>query len=810
CDRTIHTSGVCVLLDTALTPWRELSPGWQGCQRGPVDLVFLFDGSSSMNPSQFGAICDFMVDTMEKLDNGSFRFGAVQFSDRVQTVFSLADFAARPRPRELLRGLEQSGGLTDTFTAIGYAVRTLFSAERGARPEARRVLVLITDGDATDSTRTAASKQLRSVGHNFGSADTRLYLQQFASGPGSVQLLESFERLRGLFRELQARLYDIEGIATELRSLRETPPTRELPHFWGNTAHQGNHGRRVTGAVGADNWAGGLLDMGDPESFVPNPHRNESEGYLGYSVAGLRVPGRLLVAAGAPRHRHVGGTVLFEVARDGGAWRELQTLLGDQVGSYFGATLCALDQAGVTVALLVGAPGHYDGRRGGRDTLRPSGHLWGTPGHPLGRFGASLATLGDLDNDQLPEVAVGAPLEDEERGAVYIYGGCPGGVEPLPRQRLPGQTVAPGRFFGLAVAGGLDLTGDGLADVAVGMEGHVVVMRSRPVLRVTPQLTFDPVVIPSRWLDCSGVTEGVVTVQLCLQPPGPGVDTGWTWGWTHGMDIGWTQGVDMGWTHRVDTGWTHGPCIEDLVTPLGLSVTLTLPHSDPPGPILAPNSTPTWAEIPVEQNCGADQVCRANLSVKVVKGGTAVVGVPEAHLGVQLMVQNYGEDAYGAALQMQLPMGLAFRWAQASQVCATPKCSLLGRPRPLCPGPRGFLVSPTLSCPIDSVGRPTDATLIPPCPTHRQEDSTHHLNFTPPQPHNKTVWHGYRVSPPNDPQVTPMPCPTGTDPNSCPTGGAPPPPPLGISPGAGDSLCCCCLMHCPMGGCGAPSVPSGE
>lgn len=37
-----------------------------------------------------------------------------------------------------------------------------------------------------------------------------------------------------------------------------------------------------------------------------------------------------------------------------------------QVGSYFGATLCTLDQGGVTVALLVGAPSHYDGRRGGR------------------------------------------------------------------------------------------------------------------------------------------------------------------------------------------------------------------------------------------------------------------------------------------------------------------------------------------------------------------------------------------------------------------------------------------------------------
>lgn len=49
-------------------------------------------------------------------------------------------------------------------------------------------------------------------------------------------------------------------------------------------------------------------------------------------------------------------------------------------------------------------------------------------------------------------------------------------VSPPP-QRLQGKVVALGRFFGQVVAGGLDLTGDGLVDMAVGMEGHVVVMR---------------------------------------------------------------------------------------------------------------------------------------------------------------------------------------------------------------------------------------------------------------------------------------------------------------------------------------------
>ncbi|XP_029814514.1 integrin alpha-L-like, partial [Manacus vitellinus] len=591
CDRNVYTNGVCVLLDPQLRTWQELMPGYQGCQRGPVDLVFLFDDSSSMSTSQFKAIRDFMVDVMEKLQNTS---------------------------------------------------------------------------------------------------------------------IHSFERLRGLFQELQARLYNIEG-TTQLHSFH-------LEMCSSGISVDVIQGRRVTGAVGADNWAGGLLELlelQENETFVPNPHPKESrpEGYLGYALAGLRVPGRALVAAGAPRHLYVGGVVLFEVPEATGDWKALQTLEGEQVGSYFGATLCALDQGGGTVALLVGAPSHYDGRWGGRvhlyrweeDALHPSGQLYGAPGHPLGRFGASLATLGDLDGDNLPEVAVGAPLEDEERGAVYIFWGQPGGVELHPRQRLQGDVVALGRFFGQAVAGGLDLTGDGLADMAVGMEGHVVVMRSRPVLRVTTNLTFDPPVISTRGVDCSDVTiVTIVTLQLCLHRPGDLLTPV-----TFRVDVDPQRAQGRGefgegqrsWDGEMQPGLSCQskelrvlPCLEDFVTPIRASVTIALPERDPPGPILPPSTGPTWVEIPFEQNCGDDEVCKADLEVRVMLGDAAVLGVPSAELRVQLIVDNRREDAYKAALQVQHPPGVSYRWARASQFLSSP-CQGTGRfPVPL------SLVFPMVNC----------------------------------------------------------------------------------------------------------------
>lgn len=39
------------------------------------------------------------------------------------------------------------------------------------------------------------------------------------------------------------------------------------------------------------------------------------------------------------------------------------------------------------------------------------------------RFGAAIAALSDIDLDGFNDVIVGAPLENEDSGAVYIYNG---------------------------------------------------------------------------------------------------------------------------------------------------------------------------------------------------------------------------------------------------------------------------------------------------------------------------------------------------------------------------------------------------
>lgn len=85
-----------------------------------------------------------------------------------------------------------------------------------------------------------------------------------------------------------------------------------------------------------------------------------------------------------------------------------------------------------------------------------------------GRFGLSLAKLGDLDHDGYDDLAIGAPY-DHHGGTVYIYRGGPNGIDEKPGQVIRGQDVDPRlKGFGYSLSGQVDLDGNGYPDLLVG------------------------------------------------------------------------------------------------------------------------------------------------------------------------------------------------------------------------------------------------------------------------------------------------------------------------------------------------------
>uniref|UniRef100_A0A7N8XMZ3 Integrin, alpha 5 (fibronectin receptor, alpha polypeptide) n=1 Tax=Mastacembelus armatus TaxID=205130 RepID=A0A7N8XMZ3_9TELE len=225
---------------------------------------------------------------------------------------------------------------------------------------------------------------------------------------------------------------------------------------------------------------------------------------------------------------------------------------GDEMGSYFGYAVATTDinSDGMT-DLLVGAPMFMvrgsDGRleemgrvyvyqqRGPLTLELHVPHLTGT--QAFGRFGSTIAPLGDLNQDGFNDVAISCPFGGEDQqGLVYIYNGYSEGLRDKPSQVITGQWAA-GTIpasFGFALRGAKDLDMNGYPDLIVGAFGvnKAVLYRSRPIVNTSASLTVYPTMINPEEKNCM-VTSGntsipvsCVNLSFCISADGkhlPGI-----------------------------------------------------------------------------------------------------------------------------------------------------------------------------------------------------------------------------------------------------------------------------------------------
>uniref|UniRef100_A0A452SAL5 Integrin subunit alpha 9 n=1 Tax=Ursus americanus TaxID=9643 RepID=A0A452SAL5_URSAM len=258
----------------------------------------------------------------------------------------------------------------------------------------------------------------------------------------------------------------------------------------------------VMGAPGSFYWAGTVkvLNLTDNTYFKLNDEAimNRRYTYLGYAVTAgsFSRPSTTDVVGGAPQDEGIGKVYIFRADRRSGTLIKIFQASGKKMGSYFGSSLCAVDlNADGLSDLLVGAPMFSEIRDEGQVTVyinRGNGALeeqlaLSGDGAYNAHFGESIASLGDLDDDGFPDVAIGAPKEDDFSGAVYIYHGDAGGIVPQYSMKLLGRKISPVlRMFGQSISGGIDMDGNGYPDVTIGafMSDSVVLLRARPVITV--------------------------------------------------------------------------------------------------------------------------------------------------------------------------------------------------------------------------------------------------------------------------------------------------------------------------------------
>ncbi|XP_062388429.1 integrin alpha-X-like [Sardina pilchardus] len=711
CDNINLYGGMCFSIGPSLQQGGPVPASLQDCKA--IDIAFLLDGSGSVNWMQFNTMKTFVKGLTTRLLHQNTRFALAQYSSGCTIHLKFNMFERATWKLQVDSIIQQQGG-TYTAGAIKTVVNSVFDASAGARPDATRILIVITDGESHDAqyyptvTRLADAKNIFryaiGVGDAFSSHSAQNELRSIASSPTSEHMfkVDSFEALDKISSTLEESIIAIEGTQTT-----GDATTMEFAQN-GFSAALVSDERFLVGVVGANEWRGGYQDIhlssGEP-SFT-RVDQITANSYLGYSMAIARSRVKDYIVMGAPRYEHKGLLMVFSPGNT-----QPKMFTQSQIGAYFGAEVCVVDLDGDsnTDLILASAPMHTEGEREGKvfvysissqryygfqaSVLDTGVSLLGLEGQ-RGRFGSSLASLADLNGDGIRDVAVGAPLEDNGQGSVYIFNGRKRGINPTYSQRIVGSSVRSGlQFFGLTVAqSALDQSGDGLPDIAVGSKGAVLLLRSRPVVTITTSVTFEPSKIPKSIYDCTSPQQNNASVCFSMTKVTQDSLKGLQAKLNYTLSLDFVRqnsrafftagGKDRSENKEVTVSlrkncFKHSFFVlcspEDVVNPVDVQVAfsfqgLPIPSADQLTPTLSissPNTTDH--QLNFEIDCGEDKKCIDQIHINFEFSGSIIeVGITQ-EMSVRVTVENRGENSYDPRVFLFYPPGLSYRTFTKSQ-----------------------------------------------------------------------------------------------------------------------------------------------
>ncbi|KAJ8249244.1 hypothetical protein GJAV_G00232720 [Gymnothorax javanicus] len=522
CGSSYYSTGICSRINSSFRFSRTIAPAFQRCETY-MDIVIVLDGSNSIYP--WTEVQNFLINILQKfyIGPGQIQVGIVQYGEAVVHEFQLNEFRSVEDVVAAARNIIQRGG-EETRTALGIEVARSQAFKRGSRRGAKKVMIVITDGESHDSPDLKKVIEdceeddiiryaIAVLGYyNRRGINPEAFLNEIkfiASDPDDKHFfnVKDESALKDIVDALGERIFSLEGT-----NKNETSFGLQMSQA-GFSSHIVEDGILV-GAVGAYDWNGAVLKETRQGKVIPPktsylqefPEELKNHGaYLGYTVTSVvsAKSGRLFVA-GAPRFNHTGKVIIFSL-KNSGNLTILHSLKGQQIGSYYGSEIAPLDVNGdgVTDNLLVAAPMYFSGgwEKGKVYIYRVTpqtrfvleGALEITDRGQNTRFGSSLAPVPDLNGDTYNEVVVGAPLEDDHRGAIYMFYGKKDRIQRKYKQRISAVALSYTlRYFGCSVHGQMDLNEDGLVDLAVGSLGAAVLLRSRSVIHIHINVKFEP------------------------------------------------------------------------------------------------------------------------------------------------------------------------------------------------------------------------------------------------------------------------------------------------------------------------------
>ncbi|XP_057701791.1 matrilin-4 isoform X2 [Corythoichthys intestinalis] len=217
-SKCVATAAAFLLFNmAAVVTARPQAGSEQKCQSGPVDLVFLIDGSRSVRPHEFESMRKFMIDILDTLDVGlnATRVGVVQYSSQVRSEFSLNSYDSMSNMVDAIQRMVPLAQGTMTGLAIRYIINEAFSEPRGDRSKVPNVAVIVTDGRPQDRVAEVAAEARGKGVEIFAVGVARAdmaSLRAMASPPfeDHVFLVETFDLIHQFGLQFQDKLCGVD------------------------------------------------------------------------------------------------------------------------------------------------------------------------------------------------------------------------------------------------------------------------------------------------------------------------------------------------------------------------------------------------------------------------------------------------------------------------------------------------------------------------------------------------------------------------------------------------------------------------
>ncbi|KAM6375888.1 collagen alpha-6(VI) chain-like [Alca torda] len=171
----------------------------EACKEMKADVMFLLDSSGSIGDENFRKMKNFTRELVNRIDVGADRtqIGVVQFSDKPKEEFKLNTYSTK---RDILHAIDGISPLQST-TLTGEALKFMlkyFQASSGSRHAAKKILILITDGESQDEVG-APARGLRQTGISIYSVGVfnanKTQLEEISGKRERVFYVENFDIL---------------------------------------------------------------------------------------------------------------------------------------------------------------------------------------------------------------------------------------------------------------------------------------------------------------------------------------------------------------------------------------------------------------------------------------------------------------------------------------------------------------------------------------------------------------------------------------------------------------------------------------